>query len=138
VDQSKSIDSELNKLSQQCWEFRRTHGYLKSLPNELRQQAIELLESGIKSSHITKSIGVPAHTLKDWKKSLEKLKSKNSLQEINLAEVKVVDDSVAALKVKQNIAKIEIKLSTMVSDCHVEILGVDFTKVQTLLRKLQS
>ena len=87
MDQKKLIDTELNKLSQNCWEFRRTNGYLKALPTEFRAQAIELLESGIKSVHITKSIGVPAHTLKDWKRAFENLKSKNILQEVSLTEI---------------------------------------------------
>ena len=138
MDQKKSIDTELNNLSQNCWEFRRTNGYLKPLPTEFRHQAIELLESGTKSSHITKSIGVPLHALKDWKKSFENLKSKNNLQEVNLAEIKIVDELSLSSKVMQNSEKIEIKLSTTISDCRVEILGMDFIKVQTLLRKLQS
>lgn len=138
MDQKKSVDNELNKLSQLCWEFRRTHGYLKPLPTEFRQQAIKLLESGIKSAHITKSIGVPIHALKDWKKSFENLKSKNSLQEVNLTEIKIVDELSSSSTAIQNSEKIEIKLSTVISDCRVEILGMDFIKVQTLLRKLQS
>ena len=138
MDQKKSIDNELNKLSQHCWEFRRTHGYLKPLPTEFRQQAIELLECGIKSAHITKSIGVPIHALKDWKKSFENLKSKNNLEEVNLTEIKIVDEISSSSAVTKSSEKIEIKLSTAISDCRVEILGMDFIKVQMLLRKLQS
>lgn len=138
MDQKKSIDNELNNLSQQCWEFRRTHGYLKPLPTEFRTKAIELLERGFKSVHITKSIGVPIHALKDWKKYFENLKSKSNLQDINLTEIKIVDALSQHSKVEENSEKIEIKLSTIISDCRVEILGMDFIKVQFLLRKLQS
>jgi hypothetical protein len=69
-------NEELVKLSELCWKFRRDEGYLKPLPAEYKNKALDILFSGIKPSHISKYLGIPPHSLKDWKKSFESQKAK--------------------------------------------------------------
>ena len=84
-------NQELIKLSDLCWQFRKDGGYLKPLPAEHKKQALQFLLSGIKASEIAKYLGVPAHSLKDWRKSFETKKRKSETQPKNnyFTEVKV-------------------------------------------------
>ncbi len=87
-------NEELIKLSDLCWQFRRDEGYLKPLPAEYKKQALEFLLSGTKASDIAKYLGVPAHSLKDWRKSFENKKIKSQIQDGKnyFTEVKVESD----------------------------------------------
>ncbi len=87
-------NQELIKLSDLCWQFRRDEGYLKPLPAEYKKQALEFLLSGTKASDIAKYLGVPAHSLKDWRKSFEskKIKLQSQLENNYFTEVKVEPD----------------------------------------------
>ena len=87
-------NQELIKLSDLCWQFRRDEGYLKPLPAEYKKQALEFLLSGTKASDIAKYLGVPAHSLKDWRKSFEskKIKLQSQLEKNYFTEVKVEPD----------------------------------------------
>ena len=113
-------NQELIKLSDLCWQFRRDEGYLKPLPAEYKKQALEFLLSGTKASDIAKYLGVPTHSLKDWRKSFEskkiKLQSqseKNYFTEVkvdpDLSTTKSVDKSAVSVIFEKNGIRFEIK-----------------------------
>ena len=113
-------NQELIKLSDLCWQFRKDEGYLKPLPAEYKKQALHFLLSGTKASEIAKYLGVPAHSLKDWRKSFEtkKIKSETLPEnnyftevkiEADLSAAKTVDKSVASLIFEKNGIRFEIK-----------------------------
>lgn len=113
-------NKELIKLSDLCWQFRRDEGYLKPLPTEYKKQALEFLLSGTKASDIAKYLGVPAHSLKDWRKSFEskKIKLQSQLEKNYFTEVKVepdlsttksVDKSAVSVVFEKNGIRFEIK-----------------------------
>ncbi len=111
---------ELIKLSDLCWQFRRDEGYLKPLPAEYKKQDLEFLLSGTKANDIAKYLGVPAHSLKDWRKSFESKKinlqtqsEKNYFTEIKVASdlstTKSVDKSAVSVIFEKNGICFEIK-----------------------------
>ncbi len=113
-------NQELVKLSDLCWQFRKEEGYLKPLPAEYKKQALEFLLSGTKASDIAKYLGVPAHSLKDWRKSLESKKVKLQLQseknyfteikvEPDVSTAKSVDTSAVSIVFEKNGVRFEIK-----------------------------
>lgn len=113
-------NQELIKLSDLCWQFRRDEGYLKPLPVEYKKQALDFLLSGTKASDIAKYLGVPAHSLKDWRKSFEsnKIKLQSQLEKNYFTEVKVepdlstiksVDKSEISVVFEKNGIRFEIK-----------------------------
>ena len=113
-------NQELIKLSELCWQFRRDEGYLRPLPAEYKKQALGFLLSGTKASDIAKYLGVPVHSLKDWRKSFEskkiKLQSqseKNYFTEVkvepDLSTTKSVDKSVVSVVFEKNGIRFEIK-----------------------------
>ena len=113
-------NQELIKLSELCWQFRRDEGYLKPLPTDYKKKALEILFSGTKSSHISKYLGIPAHSLKDWKKSFENQKIKLQTQseknyftevkvEPDLSTTKSVNKSAVSVVFEKNGVRFEIK-----------------------------
>ena len=102
-------NEELIKLSQLCWQFRKDQGYTKSLPTEYKKQALEILFSGTRPSHISKYLGIPAHSLKDWKKSYEnqKLKAQTQPEKNYFIEVKAGSD----LPTKTIVGKLQSAIS---------------------------
>ena len=123
---------KLIKLSDLCWQFRREEGYLKPLPVEYRKQALEFLISGTKASDIAKYLGVPAHSLKDWRKAFESknIKSQTKIEknyfteikdESDLSTDKSVDKSLLSVVFEKNGIKFEIK--NLSSDELIQIIG---------------
>lgn len=113
-------NQELIKLSELCWQFRRDEGYLRPLPAEYKKQALGFLLSGTKASDIAKYLGVPAHSLKDWRKSFESKKIKLQAQseknyftevkvEPGLSTTKSVDKLEVSLAFEKNGIRFEIK-----------------------------
>ena len=113
---------ELKKLSELCWQFRRDEGYLKPLPSEYKKAALEIIASGAKPLHVVKYLGVPAHSIKDWKRSLESHHSKINLEsdkkyfteiktKASLSTKDIVDKSNSAISInfEKNGIKYEIK-----------------------------
>lgn len=126
-------NQELIKLSELCWQFRRDEGYLKPLPTEYKKQALEFLLSGTKAGDIAKYLGVPAHSLKDWRKSFEskkiKLQSqseKNYFTEVkvepDLSTTKSVDKSAVSVVFEKNGIRFEIK--NLSSTELIQIIGM--------------
>ena len=126
-------NQELIKLSELCWQFRRDEGYLRPLPAEYKKQALGFLLSGTKASDIAKYIGVPAHSLKDWRKSFEskkiKLQSqseKNYFTEVkvepDLSTTKSVDKSMVSVVFEKNGIRFEIK--NLSSTELIQIIGM--------------
>lgn len=126
-------NQELIKLSELCWQFRRDEGYLRPLPAEYKKQALGFLLSGTKASDIAKYLGVPAHSLKDWRKSFEskkiKLQSqseKNYFTEVkvepDLSTTKSVDKSVVSVVFEKNGIRFEIK--NLSSTELIQIIGM--------------
>ena len=124
---------ELIKLSELCWQFRRDEGYLRPLPAEYKKQALGFLLSGPKASDIAKYLGVPVHSLKDWRKSFEskkiKLQSqseKNYFKEVkvepDLSTTKSVDKSVVSVVFEKNGIRFEIK--NLSSTELIQIIGM--------------
>lgn len=109
-------NQELIKLSDLCWQFRKDEGYLKPLPAEYKKQALQFLLSGIKASEVAKYLGVPAHSLKDWRKSFEskKIESENNYftevkVKTDLSTLKTVDKSAVSLVFEKNGIRFEIQ-----------------------------
>ena len=126
-------NQELIKLSDLCWQFRRDEGYLKPLPAEYKKQALEFLLSGTKASDIAKYLGVPAHSLKDWRKSFESKKielqaqsEKNYFTEVkvesDLSTTKSVDKSAISVVFQKNGVRFEIK--NLSSTELIQIIGM--------------
>lgn len=124
-------NQELIKLSDLCWQFRKDEGYLKPLPAEYKKQALEFLLSGTKASEIAKYLGVPVHSLKDWRKSLESKKIKPRSEnnyftevkvETDLPKIKAVDKSEVSVVVEKNGIRFEIK--NLSSAELVQIIGM--------------
>ena len=126
-------NQELIKLSDLCWQFRRDEGYLKPLPAEYKKQALEFLLSGTKASDIAKYLGVPAHSLKDWRKSFESKKielqaqsEKNYFTEVkvesDLSTTKSVDKSAISVVFEKNGVRFEIK--NLSSTELIQIIGM--------------
>lgn len=126
-------NQELIKLSDLCWQFRKDEGYLKPLPAEYKKQALQFLLSGTKASEIAKYLGVPAHSLKDWRKSfeskkinLETLPKNNYFTEVkfetDLPTTKAVDKSAVSLVFEKNGVRFEIK--NLSSAELIEIIGM--------------
>ena len=126
-------NQELIKLSDLCWQFRRDDGYLKPLPAENKKQALEFLLSGTKASDISKYLGVPAHSLKDWRKSFERKKvklqsqsEKNYFTEVrvepDLSTLKSVDKSAVSVVLEKNGVRFEI--NNLSSTELIQIIGM--------------
>lgn len=126
-------NQELIKLSDLCWQYRRDEGYLKPLPAEYKKQALEFLLSGTKASDIAKYLGVPAHSLKDWRKSFESKKIKLQTQleknyftevkaEADLSTSKPVDKSAVSVVFEKNGIRFEIK--NLSSTELIQIIGM--------------
>lgn len=128
-------NEELIKLSQLCWQFRKDQGYTKSLPAEYKKKALEILFSGTRPSHISKYLGIPAHSLKDWKKSYENQKIKAQIQpeknyftelkgELDLSTKNIVDKSQSAICISFEKNGIHFEIKNLSSSELVQIIGL--------------
>jgi hypothetical protein len=114
---------KLFQLGSRVWEYRKTNGFTKKLSAEIQKEASELCSSGITAYSIGKAIGVPRNTVSDW---MHRFAQKKMTE---FSELKVVE------KQRQDF---EIKLSTTIQGCKVEIVGHDYSLLQRLLRKMST
>ena len=117
-----SDDEKLMELGSRVWEFRKQNGFSKKLPPEIQEEAAILCHSGVPAYSIGKAFGVPRNTISEWRRRFV-----DSVKQNQFSEVKIVDNPKPAM---------EIKLSTTICDCRVEIFGSDFSLMQRLLRKM--
>ncbi len=111
---------QLYQLGLKAWEFRKEMGFTKALPEEIRNEAVELSRSGVAGATIAKALGVTKTSVFDWKKKYPK-------EEVaDFSEVAVVEAR----------PTIEIKLASSVQGCRVEIVGSDYSLLQRLMRKI--
>ena len=82
-----------------------------------------LCKSGVTAYSIGKALGVPRNTISDWVHRHEKLSV--------FSEVAVVDENAVQ-------TKFQVKVTSEVQGCQVEITGKDFSLLQRLLRRLES
>ncbi|MBY0384850.1 helix-turn-helix domain-containing protein [bacterium] len=116
-------NQEMYDLGVRAWEHRRTQGFSKGLPEEIKMEAGRLVSEGFQLAQMAKVLGITTTTVHDWKQRY--LLSKKS-KEPSFNEVAVADDK----------TKFEIKLSATVLGCRVELSGTDYALLQRLLRKL--
>ena len=119
MEQRTSSDDELIKLSEVFWQYRRNEGYLKPVPLEFKNQAVSILERGVKANHIARYLGIPVQHLKEWRKQSDRDKlsslqaeSKNLFSEVSISESKpyisASEKSNLCLKVEKNGFKLEV------------------------------
>lgn len=130
---NENPNEELIKLSELCWQFRKDQGYTKSLPAEYKKQALEILFSGTRPSHISKYLGIPAHSLKDWKKSYEnqKIKAQTQPEKNYFTEVKTESD----LSTKTIVDKSQsvISISFEKNGIHFEIKNLSIAELVQIM-----
>ena len=112
-------DEKLIDLSLKVIEFRKANGFQKKLSFELQSAIAELCNSGVTAYAIEKAIGIQRNTIKEW---AHKYQPESKFSEVNI--------------VNETKANFEIKVSTAVQNCRVEITGSDYSLLQRLLRKL--
>ncbi len=119
----------LYELGSQAWDYRKTQGFLKSLPADIRMRAAKLVIDGSPMSQVAKVLGVTNGAVHEWRKSYQ-LKNQDigssSTALAQMTEVAVVDTTL----------NYEIKLTSEVHGCRVELCGTDYSLLQRLLRKL--
>lgn len=113
-------NDRLYELAHIAWEFRKRNGFSKSLPDEVRRGAIELLDAGVSAMEIAKAFGITKTAVGDWQK---KYRTEHTL---GFKEVPVVSERPA----------FEIRLTGQAQGCRVEVTGSDFSLLQRLLRRL--
>jgi DNA-binding transcriptional ArsR family regulator len=114
----------LYELAMRAWEFRKQRGFLKALPEEIRREVYQAVGAGIPASAISKAIGVGQSTIAYWIEKYTKLEEEERVNKFS--EVKVVAEKDA----------IEIRITTKVQGCRVELCGSDYSHLERLLRKL--
>lgn len=124
-------NEELIKLSELCWQFRRDEGYLKPLPTDYKKKALEILFSGTKSSHISKYLGIPAHSLKDWKKSYENQKIKAQVRPEKNYFTEIKADS--SLSTKSTVDKPAVSVIFEKNGIHFEIKNLSSAELIRIL-----
>ncbi len=119
-------NQELIKLSDLCWQFRRDEGYLKPLPAEYKKQALEFLLNGTKASDIAKYLGVPVHSLKDWRKSFENRKIQLQVQSENnyFTEVKIEPGLSTTKSVDKSAISVIFEIKNLSSHELIKIIGM--------------
>ena len=115
-------NDQLYQLGLRAWEFRKQFGFSKALPEEIRTSAAEISRKGASLLSVAKALGVSKATVSDWKTRYAQA-SAPGFSEVQVVESKPVH---------------EIKLSTQVQGCRVELTGSDFSLLQRLVRKISS
>ena len=116
-------NKKLVDLATKVFEYRKQNGFSKKLSEEIQNQVVELCNSGVTAYAIGKAIGIPRITIAEWtRKFLIQSENQNSF-----SEVKIVEELKPSL---------EIKLSTVIKGCRVEIVGSDYSRLQRLLKRI--
>jgi len=116
-------EQKLIELGEKVWRFRRENGLTKKISSELQLEAARLCKSGITAYSIGKALGVPRNTISDWVHRHEKLSV--------FSEASIIDE-------KPEQTSFQVKVTSEVQGCHVEITGKDFSLLQKLLRRLEN
>ena len=117
-------NDRLYQLGMKAWEFRKQAGFSKALPEEFRKEAAECVHSGLTQASVARSMGVSKATILEWSKKYAKADA--SLESGQFSEVQITEGR----------PRFEVRLSTTVQGCKVELTGTDFSLLQRLLRKL--
>lgn len=111
---------QLIQLGAKVWEYRKEFGFSKKLSEDIQREAAKLCKSGLTAYSIGKALGVPRNTISDWT-------NRFAAEEPIFSEVAVVDS---------NKTNFEVRLSSIVEGCRVEITGTDYSVLQRLLRRM--
>jgi len=114
-------NEKLIDIGQKVLEFRKENGFSKKLSLELQKEVAAICNSGVTAYAIEKAIGIQRNTITEW--------AKKHQPEPQFSEVNLVDEI-------NRKPSIEIKLSTVIHGCRVEIVGSDYSLLQRLIRKL--